>query len=74
MAWGCQAESGPVHDGNRPELRPLDLSQEALPADAPYTRETVVLASFSGSADQFLGGEHGFPSAFRGHTKDRLSR
>ena len=47
-----------MHDGNRPELRPLDLGQEALPTDAAHTGLPVVLAALSSSADQFLGGGH----------------
>ncbi len=37
----------------------LQLGEEALTAEATHTRLTVVLAPFSGSANQFLGGDHG---------------
>ncbi len=33
----------------------LQLGEEALAAEATHTRLTMVLAAFSGSADQFLG-------------------
>ncbi len=52
----------------------LQLEEEALAAEATHTRLTMVRAARSGSADQFLGREHRSPSAFRGHTRDRLSR
>ncbi len=37
----------------------LQLGEEALAAEATHTRLTMVLAAGSGSADQFLGGDHG---------------
>ena len=52
----------------------IQLVEEALAAVAAYTWLAVVLAARSGSADQLFGGEHGSPSAFRGYTRDPLSR
>ncbi len=37
----------------------LQLEEEALTAEATYTRLSMVLAALLGSEDQFLGGDHG---------------